>query len=128
MMSNLKGIIPGAQNWPHFERNLSEQYEARLTMVEMQKSPSILFAGMEGSRIPWRPRTAKAAPCSRPAAMRRLPLAHGARFVDNPGAATEQYPLNPNGSPQGHHRRHDARRPLDDHDAAPGAGVPQRPA
>jgi phosphoribosylformylglycinamidine synthase len=52
MMSNLKDIIPGAANWPHFERNASEQYEARVALVEIQKSPSILFAGMEGSRIP----------------------------------------------------------------------------
>ena len=52
MMSNLKGIIPGAHNWPHFERNLSEQYEARLATVEIRKSPSVFFAGMEGSRIP----------------------------------------------------------------------------
>src|SRR5204863_9627922 len=52
MMSNLKAIIPGAENWPHFERNASEQYEARVALIEIQKSPSIFFAGMEGSRIP----------------------------------------------------------------------------
>jgi phosphoribosylformylglycinamidine synthase len=102
MMSNLKDIIPGAQNWPHFERNVSEQYEARFALVEIQKSPSLLFAGMEGSRIP-------------------IAVAHGegravfkskeaqdacrylvaARFVDNRGKVTETYPYNPNGSPQG---------------------------
>jgi phosphoribosylformylglycinamidine synthase len=102
MMSNLKDIIPGAANWPHFERNVSEQYEARLTQVEMQQSPSLFFAGMEGSRIPvvtahgegravFRDRAALEA-CQHLVAM---------RFVDNRGKVTESYPYNANGSPQG---------------------------
>jgi phosphoribosylformylglycinamidine synthase len=102
MMSNLKEIIPGAQNWPHFERNLSEQYEARVALVTIPPSPSILLAGMEGSRIP-------------------IATAHGEgravfpdgetldacrwlvalRYVDNRGRETEAYPANPNGSPDG---------------------------
>jgi hypothetical protein len=52
MMSNLKEIIPGAERWPHFVRNRSEQYEARFTMVEVLDSPSLFFAGMAGSRMP----------------------------------------------------------------------------
>jgi phosphoribosylformylglycinamidine synthase len=102
MMSNLAEIIPGAGHWPHFVRNASEQFEARFVMLEVQRSPSLFFAGMEGSRIP-------------------VALAHGEgyaefrddaqlaaaqpfvalRFVDHRGAATERYPYNPSGSPQG---------------------------
>lgn len=97
MLATLKEIIPGAQEWPSFERNASEQYEARLVTVEVLTSPSIFFKGMEGSCIP-------------------VVVAHGEghieyadssdakrvlsclRFVDNRGRATETYPLNPNGS------------------------------
>jgi phosphoribosylformylglycinamidine synthase len=100
MMSYLKDIIPGANHWPQFLRNASEQYEARLATVEILDSPSILFKGMNGSRIP-------------------VAVAHGEgrvhfpyvcspsksggalRFVDNRGRPTESYPLNPNGSPGG---------------------------
>ncbi|MBL8539468.1 MAG: phosphoribosylformylglycinamidine synthase, partial [Betaproteobacteria bacterium] len=100
MMSNLHEIIPGTAAWPHFVRNRSEQFEARFVTVEVQDSPSIFFTGMAGSRLP-------------------IPVAHGEgyaefasadrmsqarvalRFVDNRGAPTEIYPLNPNGSPQG---------------------------
>jgi phosphoribosylformylglycinamidine synthase len=102
MMSNLKGIIPGAQNWPHFERNASEQYEARLTMVEVQKSPSILFAGMEGSRIPIVTAHGEGrAVFAGQAAMDGCRWLTALRFVDNRGEVTEAYPLNANGSPQG---------------------------
>ncbi|MDH4285264.1 MAG: phosphoribosylformylglycinamidine synthase, partial [Gallionellaceae bacterium] len=52
MMSNLHEIIPGAENWAHFVRNQSEQFEARFVMVEVQQTPSILFEGMAGSRMP----------------------------------------------------------------------------
>src|SRR5690606_10275042 len=52
MMSQLKAIIPGAAHWPRFLRNRSEQYEARLSMVEVLESPSVLFAGMAGSHVP----------------------------------------------------------------------------
>jgi len=102
MMSGLKEIIPGAQHWPRFMRNTSEQFEARVAMVEVQKSPSILFAGMEGSRMP-------------------VAIAHGEGraefttdpqvtfdaqavalcYVDNYGALTTDFPANPNGSPSG---------------------------
>jgi phosphoribosylformylglycinamidine synthase len=102
MMSNLKDIIPGAQDWPHFERNLSEQYEARLARVEIQKSPSILFAGMEGSRIPIATAHGEGRAVFKSAASMDActPLV-AARFVDNRGHVTQAYPHNPNGSPQG---------------------------
>jgi phosphoribosylformylglycinamidine synthase len=102
MMSGLKSLIPGTENWPSFMRNKSEQFEARVAMVEVQKSPSIFFSGMAGSRMP-------------------VSLAHGegrAKFsfdpviilekqsvalsyVDNGGRITEEFPANPNGSPLG---------------------------
>jgi len=102
MMSNLKEIIPGAANWPHFERNLSEQYEARLTLVEVRKSPSILFAGMEGSRIPIVTAHGEGRAVFRDAkSMEACQYLVGARFVDNRGRVTETYPFNANGSPEG---------------------------
>jgi phosphoribosylformylglycinamidine synthase len=102
MMSNLKEIIPGAQDWPHFERNASEQYEARLALVEVLRSPSILFAGMEGSRVPiatahGEGRAVFASQSSMDACGRLVAM----RFVDNRGKPTEAYPANPNGSPRG---------------------------
>jgi len=102
MMAGLKNIIPGAEHWPKFMRNTSEQFEARVAMVEVQKSPSILFAGMEGSRMP-------------------VAIAHGEgraeftespqaaidanavalSYVDNYGLKTSDFPANPNGSALG---------------------------
>jgi phosphoribosylformylglycinamidine synthase len=102
MMSNLKDIIPGARNWPHFERNVSEQYEARVALVEVQKSPSILFAGMEGSRIPIATAHGEGrAVFADRQAMDACGYLVAARFVDNRGKPTESYPQNPNGSPRG---------------------------
>jgi phosphoribosylformylglycinamidine synthase len=102
MMSNLKAIIPGAENWPHFERNLSEQYEARLTMVEIQSSPSIFFTGMEGSRVPIVTAHGEGRAVFKDAkAMDAARYLVAARYVDNRGKVTETYPYNPNGSPQG---------------------------
>jgi len=102
MMSNLKEIVPGAQNWPHFERNLSEQYEARVAMVEIQESPSILFAGMEGSRIPIATAHGEGRAVFKDSrTMDACRFLVAARFVDNRGKVTETYPANPNGSPQG---------------------------
>ncbi|HMH66969.1 MAG TPA: phosphoribosylformylglycinamidine synthase [Pinirhizobacter sp.] len=100
MMSHLKDIIPGAQNWPFFLRNASEQYEARLATLEVLESDSIFFKGMAGSRIPvavahGEGRVYFPNVCS-------PSKSHGAvRFVDNRGRPTETYPLNPNGSPGG---------------------------
>jgi phosphoribosylformylglycinamidine synthase len=100
MFAELADIIPGAQDWPRFTTNQSERFEARLSMVEVLDSPSIFLEGMAGSRLP-------------------IAVAHGEgfanfqyrgnqagalaamRFVDNWGQATESYPANPNGSPNG---------------------------
>ncbi len=104
MMSNLHELIPGSEFWPHFVRNRSEQFEARVAMVQIQESNSIFLQGMAGSRMP-------------------IAIAHGEghaefaseealleadlsgcvamRFVDNHGKVTESYPANPNGSPRG---------------------------
>jgi phosphoribosylformylglycinamidine synthase len=96
MLAALKELIPGAGDWPRFERNRSDQFEGRLALVEVMPSPSLFFAGMEGSRLP-------------------IPVAHGEgralgagpaavgtlRFVDAQGRPAEAYPANPNGSPGG---------------------------
>lgn len=104
MMSNLHELIPGSEFWPHFVRNRSEQFEARVAMVQVQESASIFLRDMAGSRMP-------------------IAIAHGEghaefeseealleadlsgcvsmRFIDNHGKVTENYPANPNGSPRG---------------------------
>ena len=104
MVSQLADLIPGASAWPRFIRNRSEQFEARLSTVEVLPSPSVLLRGMEGSRLP-------------------VPVAHGEgrvlfespereaaclqggllalRYVDGTGRPAETYPDNPNGSPGG---------------------------
>jgi len=101
MLSNLKTLIPGTEHWPHFVRNRSEQFEARVAMVKIESSPSIFLNEMQGSELP-------------------IAVAHGegraqfindshqqsannsglvaARYVDNYGKVTSQYPYNPNGS------------------------------
>jgi len=102
MMSNLSELIPGTAHWPHFVRNRSEQFEARLALLEVGHSPSLFFRGMEGSRIPvatahgegyaeFRDEVQLAA---------AQPLV-ALRFVDGAGRPAEAYPFNPNGSPQG---------------------------
>ena len=104
MLAQLRELIPGTDHWPRFERNLSEQFEARLSLVEILPSPSILLQGMEGSILP-------------------VAVAHGEGraefgqdrdprqaidagqvtlcYVDHHGRRTEAYPFNPNGSPLG---------------------------
>ena len=104
MMSNLHSLIPGAEFWPRFVRNRSEQFEARVAQLEIPESPSILLAGMAGSHLP-------------------VAIAHGEgraefvnseqlgnlqqsgkvalQYIDNHLSVTEQYPANPNGSPEG---------------------------
>jgi len=101
MLSNLKSLIPGTDHWPHFVGNRSEQFEGRVCMVEIEESPSIFLTSMAGSQIP-------------------VAVAHGegraqftdethqmycnnsglvaARYVDNYGKVTNQYPYNPNGA------------------------------
>lgn len=100
MMAALASMIPGAQHWPRFTRNVSEKYEARLSLVEIPESPSLFMQGMAGTIVP-------------------VAVAHGEgyanferqgdasqaiaalRYVDHHGRATEQYPYNPNGSAGG---------------------------
>ena len=102
MMSNLHELIPGTEHWPHFVRNRSEQFEARVAMVEVPRSPSVFFEGMAGSRMPIAVAHgegfAEFRDGTQLAAARKL---IALRFVDNRGQATERYPLNPNGSPEG---------------------------
>jgi phosphoribosylformylglycinamidine synthase len=100
MMSNLRELIPGAQHWPRFVKNRSEQFEARFVMVEVPDSPSLFFAGMAGSRIPvatahGEGRTLFDLPGASSQALVAL------RYVDHRGAPTETYPLNPGGSALG---------------------------
>jgi phosphoribosylformylglycinamidine synthase len=100
MMSSLASMIPGAQAWPKFTRNKSEKFEARTSLVEVQQSPSIFFNGMEGSRIPVAVAHGEGfADFSQQGDASRVAVAM--RFVDHRGVATEQYPFNPNGSPEG---------------------------
>jgi phosphoribosylformylglycinamidine synthase len=100
MFAAARALVPGGGDWPRFVRNRSEQFEARLVMVEVAESPSILFAGMAGSRIPIATAHGEgqarfASPEARDRALVCL------RYVDNRGGATERYPLNPSGSPGG---------------------------
>ncbi|MGY0634062.1 phosphoribosylformylglycinamidine synthase [Luteimonas sp. A478] len=97
MMSQLRDIIPGAGNWPMFQRNRSEQFEARLAMVELVESPSVLLSGMAGSRIPvvvshGEGRAEYLSEADRVAA--RV----GLRYVEGDGAPAVSYPADPNGS------------------------------
>ncbi len=102
MMSNLHELIPGAERWPHFVRNQSEQFEARFVTLEVQQSPSLFFQGMAGSRIPVAVAHGEGyAEFTDAAALAAAQPLVALRFVDNRGVATEQYPLNSNGSPQG---------------------------
>jgi phosphoribosylformylglycinamidine synthase len=100
MMSALKELVPGAAHWPSFERNRSEQFEARVVMVEIVESPAIVFRGMAGSRIPGVTAHGEGRAQFASDADRKSAIV-SARFVDNRGAVTETYPLNPNGSPEG---------------------------
>jgi phosphoribosylformylglycinamidine synthase len=97
MMAALKELIPGAADWPIFVRNRSEQFEARVVMVEIPASPSTLFAGMAGSRMP----IATAHGEGRAFFARPAKPIVAMRYVDHHGKPTDRYPLNPNGSAGG---------------------------
>ncbi|MHB1241366.1 MAG: phosphoribosylformylglycinamidine synthase subunit PurQ, partial [Gammaproteobacteria bacterium] len=104
MLANLRELIPGAEDWPHFVGNTSEQFEARLSLVEVLPSPSLFFAGMAGSRLlvpvahgEGRAEFRSGADAERLLAQQRVAL----RFVDHTGTAAQRYPDNPNGSPLG---------------------------
>ena len=100
MMAALSPMIPGAEAWPKFTRNKSEQFEARLSQVEVLDSPSIFFAGMAGSRLPIAVAHGEGfADFSQRGDAQRVRRAM--RYVDSAGRATEAYPANPNGSPDG---------------------------
>ena len=104
MMSNLHELIPGAEYWPHFVRNQSERFEARVSMVEIQQSNSVLLQGMEGSQLPIAVAHGEGrAEFKALAQIEQAAQAGGVamRYVDNWGQVTETYPANPNGSPQG---------------------------
>ena len=100
MMSHLSAIIPGARDWPAFERNASEQFEGRLVQVEIPQSPSIFFAGMAGSRVPIANAHGEGRAVFASAAQQQRAVV-ALRYVDSHGRATETYPYNPNGSPEG---------------------------
>jgi phosphoribosylformylglycinamidine synthase len=100
MMANLKSLIPGADHWPHFVRNHSEQFEARFSLVEVMVSPSILLNGMHGSRLPIAVAHGEGRAEFRQDGQSRN-LHSALRYIDHHGKATETYPLNPNGSPHG---------------------------
>ncbi len=100
MLSQLRSIIPGAEHWPLFLRNASEQFEARVATVEIYESPSLFFVDMAGSRLPVALAHGEGrAVFDNDDHLKQANVALG--FVDNHGQMTEQYPLNPNGSAHG---------------------------
>ncbi len=127
MLSTLKELIPGAEHWPRFVRNQSEQFEARYSQLEILASPALFFSGMQGSVLP-------------------IAVAHGegraefpddgaaadvmnsglvaARYVDGRGAVATTLSAEPEWFTARHHRADDGRWSGHHHDATPGAGVP----
>ncbi len=104
MLSNLHELIAGTELWPRFVRNRVEQFEARLSLVEVLPSPSLFLRGMEGSRLPVAVAHGEGRAEFRDAGGADAALAAGVaalRFVDHHGKPTETYPANPNGSPGG---------------------------
>jgi len=104
MMSNLRELIPGSEEWPRFVRNQSERFEARFSLVEVAASPSLLLEGMAGSRMPIAVSHGEGFVEVRSEAHLAQLESKGLvalRFVDNFGKVTQQYPANPNGSPNG---------------------------
>jgi phosphoribosylformylglycinamidine synthase len=100
MLAALSPVIPGANAWPKFTRNKSEQFEGRLSMVEVLDSPSLFFKGMAGSRLPIVVSHGEGfADFSQRGDSKAVQRAM--RFVDHAGQPTEAYPANPNGSPDG---------------------------
>jgi phosphoribosylformylglycinamidine synthase len=104
MLSNLKTLIPGAELWPRFVRNHSEQFEARFSLVRVEESPSIFLQGMAGSHMPIAISHGEGrAEFSSQKAMDRLLSSNqvAMRFLNNHGEVASGYPANPNGSPEG---------------------------
>jgi phosphoribosylformylglycinamidine synthase len=96
MMAQLKDIVPGAESWPRFTRNLSARFEARLCMVEIQKSPALFFDGMAGARVP-----IVVAHGEGHAGVKCPDKVVGLRYIDTNWKVTQHYPLNPSGSLDG---------------------------
>lgn len=104
MMSNLRELIPGSDLWPRFVRNQSDRFEARFSLVEVTQSPSLLLQGMVGSMMPIAVSHGEGQVEVRDGAHLAQLESKGLvalRFVDNFGKVTENYPANPNGSPNG---------------------------
>ena len=99
MLAALKGLVPGADHWPDFVTNRSEQFEARLGMVRVEESPSIFLRGMEGSLLPVA--TAHGEGRARFDGDAGDSVLVALRYVDGHGRPVEHYPENPNGSPAG---------------------------
>jgi phosphoribosylformylglycinamidine synthase len=100
MMAHLAPIIPGAENWPRFYRNRSEQFEARFLMVEVLETPSIFLSGMAGSRLPIIVSHGEGLAVFENEAAQNAALV-ALRYIDNRGEVARTYPTNPNGSPEG---------------------------
>jgi len=98
MMAQLRELVPGAEAWPRFVRNRSEQFEARVAMVRIEQSPSLFFAGMAGSQLPVAVAHGEGRALYAPGVSEAFVAA---RFVDRRGALATRYPDNPNGSPAG---------------------------
>ncbi len=104
MLSNLKDLIPGAEHWPRFVRNTSEQFEARVSLVRIEKSPSVLLAGMAGSHMPVAVAHGEGQAEFSDASARNACHTSGLvsiRYIDNRLEVASRYPANPNGSPHG---------------------------
>ena len=102
MVSNLAEIIPGAEAWPKFKRNLSEQFEARLSMVHVPKSASLILNEMQGSSLPVVVSHGEGrADFALHDGNISTDLGIALQYVDGQNQVTQTYPLNPNGSPQG---------------------------
>ncbi|MDP5065553.1 MAG: phosphoribosylformylglycinamidine synthase [Haliea sp.] len=103
MVSALSELIPGAQHWPRFARNRSEQFEARLTLVRVENTPSVLLAGMAGSHLPIAVAhgEGRAAFCEGGADSCEASGTVALRYLDNDLSVAQHYPANPNGSPMG---------------------------
>ncbi|ARB71000.1 TPA: phosphoribosylformylglycinamidine synthase [Neisseria meningitidis] len=102
MVSNLAEIIPGAEAWPKFKRNLSEQFEARLSMVHVPKSASLILNEMQGSSLPVVVSHGEGrADFALHGGNISADLGIALQYIDGQNQVTQTYPLNPNGSPQG---------------------------
>jgi phosphoribosylformylglycinamidine synthase len=103
VLSNLRELIPGAENWPRFVRNRSEQFEARLAMLKVEPSPSILMRDMVGARLPIAVAHGEGRAEFADGAQEKLENGQlvAGRFVAGSGDVSLRYPENPNGSPAG---------------------------